>query len=256
MLLSNDGTKAFVCVPKTGSTTITNVLLQYCGAKQIVPPDCGENYDVVSAQNHWTVEDNYPRIRARFPNVPLESIKAYAFFRDPVERWCSAVDYWYKRRVSFLSTLVSVKSDVARMRFLKHDMLTFENRVHIDGFQLQGQPENLSTKMIREFYSYDVLQEMAMVPWDRFPVNPHEHEFFFPQSQWLKQPNTTILDYSNFNSELERLINEWCIPHTYYQPADVPHKNVSEIRRHPVSDSTRKRIREAYAEDYELMGLA
>ena len=250
MLLSRDGTKAFVAVPKTGTNSVQAILTQFCGARQLLDAKSAEDWGIIFQRYHGTVSHNIRLIQQQFPHATVNNIAAYAFYRDPVERWCSAVNFFYKRQVWFLLDLKSVARNPRKLEMLADN--TFTERFHEDQFRLPNQPQTAGSNMVKEFFSPEVVEEMANTPWENFPVNPDENEFFYPQSHWLKQPNTVILDYSKFNEELEWLVNEEWKGYQFYQKSNSTYRNTSEVKKLPVSESMRKTIMDAYHMDYDL----
>lgn len=250
MLLSRDGTKAFVAVPKTGSNSVRDILIRFCGAREVVEVTSPNDWSMVVQRFHSTVANNLDLIQLRFPHADVSNITAYGFLRDPVARWCSAVDFYYKRDMFFLLDLQSVKNNPKKVALLADT--AFTERFHSDQFHLPFQPENAGTRMVREFFSPDVVAEMASVPWENFPVKPDDHPFFYPQAYWLKQPNTVILDYSKMNEELAWLVNVEWRGNLYYQKSNSSYRNKSEIPKLPVSKEMRQKIMDAYKMDYDL----
>ncbi|UCF70844.1 MAG: hypothetical protein JSW49_00785 [candidate division WOR-3 bacterium] len=258
MVISPDGTKAFVCVPKTGTNTVHDILIRFCGAREVYPLERADqdafNWGNYLESFHKTVEQNLGNIRITFPNATVASITAYGFLRDPIERWCSAVDFYYKRQPWFLLRLRTVAGNKKKRDFLDGVV----HRLHADQYKLPsyaGRPEKVNHEALaalKEFYSPEVVQEMASVPWEDFPIDIDEAGFFHPQSRWLKQPNTVILDYSKFNEELEWLVNQEWQGKLYYTNFNMTYKNTSEVPKLPVSKSLRKKLMDTYSEDYDL----
>lgn len=256
MLLSRDGTKAFVAVPKTGTNSVRYILKQFTGALEAYPLNEGDEFQFFIANYHTTVESNLNNIRTKFPNATVESITAYAFLRDPVERWCSAVNFHYKRQPWYLMGLKSVASNPRKLRILNE---TVSDRLHEDQFMNPSYGPNkefvfnpVGLKLVKEFFSPEVVAEMAQTPWEDFPINLDESPFFYPQAHWLTQPNTVILDYSKFDEELAWLVNQEWGGSKYYSESNSSYKNKSEVKKLPVSDSLRKRLMDAYSMDYDL----
>lgn len=259
MLLSRDGTKVFVAVPKTGTNSARAILNQYCDPYEVYRIPRGEQGGVHWGEfirtYHRTVEENLPYIRERFPNATVNSLKAYAFWRDPVERWCSGVNFYYKRTPMFLCGLNTVASNPKKMQMLDAVIHRFhedqcKNPAYGNSPEIISNPGGL--KEVREFYSPEVVEEMANVPWEGFPVDLDEAEFFYPQANWLTQPNTVILDYSKFDEEMEWLVNREWVGKLYYDKSNTTYRNKSEVKKLPVSKSMRKKIMEAYSMDYDL----
>lgn len=258
MVISPDGTKAFVCVPKTGTNTVHDILIRFCGAREVYPLDSTDqdafNWGNYLESFHKTVEENLGLIHHTFPHATVDSITAYGFWRDPVERWCSSVDFYYKRQPWFLIRLNSVAHNKKKRDFLDGVV----HRLHEDQYKLPsfaGRPEilnHVALAALKEFYSPEVLHEMASVPWEDFPIDIDEAPFFYPQSRWLKQPNTVIMDYSKFGEELEWLAHHEWIGKLYYTNFNMTYRNKSEIPKLPVSESMRKKLMDAYKEDYDL----
>ena len=259
MLISRDGTKAFICVPKTGTNSVRHTLKQFTNAIEAnrLGPGAWESTFTFFIKNyHNTLLGNLPNIRLQFPNATIESITAYGFLRDPVERWCSAVNFYYKREPWYLMGLKSVARNPRKMEILNH--YSNLDRIHEDQFKTPSYEGNegfimnpSGLQLVKEFYSPDVVAEMAQTPWEEFPINLDEDVFFYPQAHWLSHPNTVILDYSKFKLELQWLVNEWGAM-MFYEPADASSRNRSEVRKLPVSDSLRKRLMDAYSMDYDL----
>jgi len=93
---------------------------------------------------------------------------------------------------------------------------------------------------------------MAQVPWEEFPIDLDEAEFFYPQADWLTQPNTVILDYSKFNEEMAWLVNQEWMGRKYYQKSNSSYRNRSEVKKLPISKAMRNKIMDAYHMDYDL----
>lgn len=260
MLLSSDGTKAFVCVPKTGTNSVRGILNEFCDVREVYQmrevAHGGFPWDEFIRTYHKTVEQNLFYIREQFPNASVGSITAYGFLRDPVDRWCSAVNFHYKRTPMFLSSLKSVASNPKKM----HMLGSVVYRLHEDQCKnpaYNGSPELIvnpgGLREVQWFYSPDVLEEMAQTPWEEFPIDLKVNDFFYPQSYWLKQPNTVILDYSKFEEEMAWLVNEVFRGYRYYQPkSNSSYRNKSEVKKLPVSDSLCRQIMDAYSMDYDL----
>jgi len=259
VLLSRDGTKAFVAVPKTGTNSARAILHEFCYVHEVYHIPRGDyggvHWGEFIRTYHRTVEENLPLIRERFPSASVNSITAYAFLRDPVERWCSAVNFYYKRHPNFLLTLKSVLKSSKKVEQLKSTVHRFhedqcKNPAYGGGPEIISNPGGL--REVREFYSPDVVQEMAQVPWEEFPIDLDEAEFFYPQADWLTQPNTVILDYSKFNEEMAWLVNQEWMGRKYYQKSNSSYRNRSEVKKLPISKAMRNKIMDAYHMDYDL----
>jgi hypothetical protein len=231
MVISPDGTKAFVAVTKAGSTSAEHILTQYCGALKL-----GDRI-VHQASCHATLRENFGLVKNLVPSARLEDIKCYAFRRDPVDRWCSSINYWNKRTPEVLLTLESVKRDFQLSHLISSIGLNrFHKDIHI------SQDTN-----IWDIFPQEVTDELASMPWESFPVTTSDEPAFFRlQSYWLREPNTTIMDFAKFDSEMTMLVREW--GGTEYCPTQI---NKSEIEYlSPVSESVRAEIHRVYNLDY------
>ena len=81
MIISHDRQTLFIGVPKNGSQT-ARAVLGHIGV------------DLVGEMGrHPTVPEAIRLAEARFPGETIAPTAIYAFWRDPVERFCSAVEF-------------------------------------------------------------------------------------------------------------------------------------------------------------------
>ncbi|MCZ8322108.1 MAG: hypothetical protein O9296_11075, partial [Novosphingobium sp.] len=81
MIFSHDRQKLFIGVPKNGSQTARAVLAQM-------------GVDLVGEMGrHPTVPEAIRLVEDRFPGETVAPTAIYAFWRDPVERFCSALEF-------------------------------------------------------------------------------------------------------------------------------------------------------------------
>lgn len=251
MVISPNGTKAFVCVPKTGSNSVRDILVRFCGAIELK-----DGTDSTLRIYHRTAYHNFDIIAKRTGITTPGLIKSYGFLRDPVDRWCSAVNFYWKRSLKVLLELETIKS---KPHVIHRMLQTGYQRFHDDIFlDIHGNPSSVSPyrdshdHKFDYIYTPDVQEELAHLPWEMFPVDPNVHELFFPQHYWLSDSNTIILDYNKFEEEVSWLVNEEWLGSMYYEPDYSSNLNKSEIYKLPVSNKLRKRIQKAYKCDYDL----
>lgn len=81
MIISHDRQTLFIGVPKNGSQTARAVLGQV-------------GVDLVGELGRYPIAREAIRLaEARFPDEAIAPTAIYAFWRDPVERFCSAVEF-------------------------------------------------------------------------------------------------------------------------------------------------------------------
>lgn len=81
MIISHDRKTLFIGVPKNGSQTARAVLGQF-------------GVDLVGEMGrHPTVAESIKLAQARFPGEAIAPTTIFAFQRDPIERFCSAVGF-------------------------------------------------------------------------------------------------------------------------------------------------------------------
>lgn len=251
MVISPDGRKAFIAVPKTGSNSVRDILIRFCGALEI-----SDDPETKLRTYHRTAYHNFDLISKRTGVVTPNLIRSYGFLRDPVDRWCSAVNFYWKHSLRILLELKTLqKKPHVIQKMIDSGYKRFHDDIFVD---IDGKPSSVSkyhpigSRRFDYIYTPDVKEELANLPWEMFPVDPGVHEFFYPQYNLLNELNTVILDYSKFELEVSWLVNKEWLGKMYYEPDYSSNLNKSSIKKNPVSDKMRKKIREAYDCDYKL----
>lgn len=225
MIVSPDRKTVFVGVPKNGSQTAHQVL-------------SGLGTALVGFRaGHPTPT----RLGALLEPHGMEldpDFKLYAFWRDPVERFISGVEFYKRTLPAMLIDLLPGKlGSVTRPKQVFYE----------DGV---GVPAAVKSAM----NSVTVADVIAALP----PADPMYmsgfsgvlpgNEVFQPQAYWLAYPNVVVLPFSEFEAGLKSLV-------TLFggDPASVtiPTINAAPVAPPAVSQATAEAIRARYAMDYQ-----
>ena len=175
MIISHDRQTLFIGVPKNGSQTARAVLGQI-------------GVDLVGELGrHPTVPEAIRLAEARFPEEMIAPRTIYAFWRDPVERFCSAVEF-HKRCLpnSFIQLFPERFSGI---------------EPHPQWFE--PDPKAIATDLrtvIEGIPPTDILSALPppRVPGASFQPRGGNLSFYRPQSQWLDGAAVTILLFADY----------------------------------------------------------
>jgi hypothetical protein len=186
MIISHDRQTLFIGVPKNGSQTARAVLGQI-------------GIDLVGEMGrHPTVPEAIRLAEERFPGEAIVPTAIYAFWRDPVERFCSAVEF-HKRCLpnSFIQLFPE--------RFVGIEP-------HPRWFE--PDPEDISQYLrtvIDSIMPLDILSALPppRVPGASFQPRGGNLSFYQSQSQWLDCAAVTILPFADYVAGLREVVDRF-----------------------------------------------
>ena len=141
----------------------------------------------------------------KYPN--LYEYKAYSFIRNPLDRFVSAV-LFLKQNGSYEKQLLKI--------FMDH-----------------GIDRNIVTLTYEDFV--DCFKHLRI----------EYNQFFTYQLRWTTHPNTELLDFDNFESELRRISGD-------YSTEIVKHHVSTDFGRSVITQKVIDFVRQEYAVDYAL----
>lgn len=186
MIISLDRQTMFIGVPKNGSQTARAVLGQI-------------GVDLVGEMGrHPTVSESIRLAEAKLPGEMIAPTKIYAFWRDPVERFCSAVEF-HKRCVpnSFIQLFPE--------RFVGIEP-------HPGWFETD--PEGVGPELrtlIEGIPPLDILAALPPPPIPGVTFQPRggNLSFYRPQSEWLDHPGATVLPFADYEAGLREVVDQF-----------------------------------------------
>jgi hypothetical protein len=186
MIISYDRQTLFIGVPKNGSQT----------ARAVLGPI---GIDLVGEMGrHPTVPEAIRLAEARFSGDIIAPTAIYAFWRDPVERFCSAVEF-HKRCLpnSFIR-------------------LFPERFVGIEPHSRWFEPDPATVSpdlraMIESILPLDILAAMPPPagPGVSFQPRGGNLSFYRPQSEWLDHPGFTVLPFPDYGVGLREVVDQF-----------------------------------------------
>jgi len=223
-MIINEATKTlFMEIPKTGSTTIRETFRTKFGSGSYHP-----------VWTHAKLE-NLPKILNRlYPNVALEELTQYAFYRDPVKRmvsaWRYSISQWEKSRAQTHEAPFSMYLNTAALFHL-----------------LWGVPFDEAAKPSLNDVTLDQMLD-ALESKVSFPT----HDLFTPQSKYFDS-NTVLLDFANYAEEYPRIAQLLELPTEL--PAHLSQLNASDSAQYleGVTPEQVQRIKAYYADDYAAL---
>ena len=184
MIISHDRQTLFIGVPKNGSQTARAVL------SQIGVDLAGE------MGRHPTVPEAIRLAEARFPGETIAPTAIYAFWRDPVERFCSAVEF-HKRCLpnSFIQLFPERFAGIEphpRWFEINADTVAPELRAVIDGIA-----------------PAEILSALPLPTVPGIPIRPRGGNltFYRPQSEWLGHSGIIVLDFAEYEIRLRQVVD-------------------------------------------------
>jgi len=223
MIISNDSKSIFIANPKTGTITAHTLLKDYG----------------ITVGAHTDLSAAIMRVKAKNINFNYKLIEnAYVFWRDPVERFISGVNYLRTKAV---------------------EQIMIRNPEWFPAFSylnLRDNPPNPGEILPR----IQVTQEMEAVAASITPEKMFESHIsnkttnatlsyllLEKQSMWISN-NMIVLSYANFDENMRIVMDSFGVPNN----TEIPRKNVSEKLTTSLSSELEARVREYYAEDYIL----
>lgn len=186
MIISHDRKTLFIGVPKNGSQTARAVL----GALGV---------DLVGVMGrHPTVREAIRLAEARFPGEVIAPTAIYAFWRDPVERFCSAVEF-HKRCLpnSFIQLFPE------RFAGIEPHPKWFE-----------PDPEAIALDLRWVIGGIGPAEILAALPPPTIPgisLQPRggNLSFYRQQAGWLDHLSITALSFTDYEKELRQVVDRF-----------------------------------------------
>ncbi len=183
MIISHDRQTLFIGVPKNGSQTARAVLGQI-------------GVDLVGEMGrHPTVPEAIRMAEARFPGEAIEPTAIYAFWRDPVERFCSAVEF-HKRCLpnSFIQLFPE------RFAGIEPHPRWFETDADAVKLELRA--------VIDEISPAEILSALPPPPAPGVSFQPRGRNlsFYRPQTVWLDCGGVTLLPFADYDAGMRAVI--------------------------------------------------
>lgn len=185
MIISHDRQTLFIGVPKNGSQTARAVLGQI-------------GVDLVGEMGrHPTVPEAIRLAEVRFPGETIAPAAIYAFWRDPVERFCSAVEF-HKRCLP--NSFVQLFPE----RFVGIEL-------HPRLFEID--PEAIELDMRAVIDSIPPIDILAALPPPAVPGGPfHSRKgnlsFYRRQSEWLEYPGIALLPFADYEQCIREVVSQ------------------------------------------------
>ena len=225
MIISHDRQTLFIGVPKNGSQTARAVIGQI-------------GVDLVGEMGrHPTVPEAIRLAEARFPGEVIAPTAIYAFWRDPVERFCSAVEF-HKRCLpnSFIQLFPE--------RFVGIEP-------HPRWFETDADAVKLDLRaVIGEISPAEILT--ALPPpahGGLFQPRGGNLSFYRPQSEWLDHPGITVLNFEAYEFRLQQVFDQFGGDSAM---AEIPNINSAEGRISELSYEVGNFVRAYYQSDWLL----
>lgn len=233
MILSNDNSAIFISVPKTGSTTARTLLAPYS-------QDLSARYGI-----HCNRSAFHPVWMSMHPENPMTgdeawAIPAYAFFRDPVERYISAATFARRYPTALRNLFPEYFSEGA-----PYDLSVYNLPQVMQTADFLRLPNAIRQKIIDpsdpETLFYRIMGRVEHSP------------AFQRQSDWFRWKNTIPLNYANFEAEMRRLIGIFGGDTTMTIP--VMNEAPIFIPTTPITTKIIDMIKDWYWQDYEVLDM-
>ena len=186
MIISHDRQTLFIGVPKNGSQTARAVLGQV-------------GVDLVGELGrHPTVPEAIRLAEARFPGEAIAPTAIYAFWRDPVERFCSAVEFHKRCLPNSLMQLFP-----GRFIGVEPHPRWFETDPGAVAADLRA--------VINAVAPVEILAALPPPPVPGVTLQPRggNLSFYRPQSEWLDHPGTTVLPFAAYEAGLREVVDQF-----------------------------------------------
>ena len=184
MIISHDRQTLFIGVPKNGSQTARVVLAQI-------------GVDLVGEMGrHPTVQEAIRLAEARFPAETIAPTTIYAFWRDPIERFCSAVEF-HKR--SMPNSFIRLFPE--RFVGIEPHPRWFETDFWAIAQDLRS--------VIDAIAAVEILAALPPPPVPGVPLQPRggNLSFYRSQSEWLDDPRVTLLPFKDYEAGLREIVD-------------------------------------------------
>lgn len=186
MIISHDRQALFIGVPKNGSQTARAVLGQI-------------GVDLVGEMGrHPTLPEAIRLAEEQFPGKSISPTAIYAFWRDPVERFCSAVEF-HKRCLP--NSLMQLFPD--RLIGIEPHPRWFETNPGAVAADLRA--------VIDAVAPVEILAALPPPPVPGVALQPRggNLSFYRPQSEWLDHPGTTVLPFAAYEAGLREVVDQF-----------------------------------------------
>jgi hypothetical protein len=226
MIISHDRQTLFIGVPKNGSQTARAVLGQI-------------GLDLVGEMGrHPTVPEAIRLAEARFPGETIAPSAICAFWRDPVERFCSAVEFHRRCLPNSLMQMFP-----GRFAGIEHHPRWFE-----------ADPGAVAPDVRAVIDAIAPVEILAALPPPPVPGVPLQARggnlsFYRPQWEWLDHPGITILPFADFETGLRQVIDQFGGDGT---SVDIPQINAAACPLPVLSLAEAELVRAYYRGDLPL----
>ena len=184
MIISHDRQTLFIGVPKNGSQTARAVLGQV-------------GVDLVGEiGRHPTLPEAIRLAEAQFPGEAIAPTAIYAFWRDPIERFCSAVEF-HKRCLpnSFIQLFPE------RFVGIKPHPRWFEPDPNAIDLDMRAVIDNVPPLEILAALSPPLVPGVLRQPRGGYL------SFYRPQSEWLDDTRVTVLPFADYEAGLREIVD-------------------------------------------------
>lgn len=186
MIISHDRQTLFIGVPKNGSQTARAVLGQV-------------GVDLVGEMGrHPTLPETIRLAEVRFPGETIAPTTIYAFWRDPVGRFCSAVEF-HKRCLpnSFIQLFPE------RFVGVEPHPQWFETDPDAVAPELRTLIEGIPPLDILAALPPPAVPGVTFQPWGG------NLSFYRPQSVWLDHSGITVLPFADYEAGLREVVDQF-----------------------------------------------
>ncbi len=226
MIISHDRQTMFIGVPKNGSQTARAVLGQF-------------EIDLVGELGrHPTVPEAITLAEARFPDEAIAPTTIYAFWRDPVERFCSAVEF-HKRCLP--NSFIQLFPD--RFVGIEPHPRWFEPDPNAVDLDMRAVIDNVPPLEILAALSPPLVPGVLRQP------RGGNLSFYRPQSEWLDDPQVTVLPFVDYEAGLREIV-DWFGGNGV--SVDIPQINAAAGPLPELSMDEAESVRTYYAGDFQL----
>lgn len=227
MILSNDGTKVFFEVTKTGTNTIRSLLLPNNGI------------DLIGAGVHASrnfLPDIYRRqINPNATQEELDAIVGYGFWRDPVDRFRSQCSYSRQFPQALIRLFPELFGSGGQW-----DLTQMTLPMRFTQTEYEKLPKPVRTK-IENFLTSELFYERVF-------KNTMMNLVLYPQNHWFKEINMVVLNYHDFENETRRLLTDFGADPNVTIP--VLNESGSFLPRIEIPPEFEDQIRCLYADDW------
>ena len=226
MIISHDRQTLFIGVPKNGSQSARAVLGQV-------------GVDLVGELGrHPTVPQAIRLAEAQFPGETIAPTAIYAFWRDPVERFCSAVEF---HKGCLPNSFIQLFPD--RFVGIAPHPRWFEPDPNATDLDMRAVIDNVPP-----------LEILAALPPPLVPGVLRQPRggnlsFYRLQSEWLDDPRVTVLPFADYEAGLREIV-DWFGGDGV--SVDIPQINAAAGRLPELSMDEAESVRAYYAGDLQL----